>query len=249
MSLPEQIKAFVLLLLLGICPPSFAKDYIVEMIFFADRDETASNSMHASPRLVIPDLQNAILLDDDAIFHEFIPYPPEELTLVKQATALAKSGRYRVLHHIAWLQPGFTEKDALAVRIHAGKNYSGEFRQSSLFQADSSEPKSFVDQPLNELDDSVKVQPLVDQPLNELDGTVKVVLGRYLHVYTDLVYRQPASVDSTPDASGHSPILADFAVKTHRKMRSKELHYLDHPLLGILVEIRPVELEQEQDQQ
>ena len=30
-------------------------------------------------------------------------------------------------------------------------------------------------------------------------------------------------------------------INSHRRMRSKELHYIDHPLVGILIQINPVE--------
>ncbi len=224
----KQIKVPALLLLVGICPPLLAKDYIVEMIFFADKHEASSNSSQVFTGPVMPDTRGAILLNDDGLLHDFIPYPPETLTLVNQATALVESGRYKILQHVAWLQPGLTKEEAIAVRIHAGKDYSNEFKDRPSAQTDSGETN------------------VINQSLHELDGTVKVVLGRYLHVYTDLVYRLPHSMDatSTTNSLDHSPVLANFAIKTHRKMRGKELHYLDHPLLGILVEIRPVELEQ-----
>ncbi len=35
--------------------------------------------------------------------------------------------------------------------------------------------------------------------------------------------------------------LHGFNIKAHRKLRSGELHHLDHPLMGILVQIKPVE--------
>jgi hypothetical protein len=31
-------------------------------------------------------------------------------------------------------------------------------------------------------------------------------------------------------------------IKQRRRMRSNELHYIDHPLLGLLIKISPVEL-------
>jgi hypothetical protein len=31
-----------------------------------------------------------------------------------------------------------------------------------------------------------------------------------------------------------------FHMKNHRRMRSKELHYIDHPLVGMLIQINPV---------
>jgi hypothetical protein len=37
--------------------------------------------------------------------------------------------------------------------------------------------------------------------------------------------------------------IEEYPIKFHRRMRSKELHYLDHPLVGILVMAKPVEKE------
>jgi hypothetical protein len=60
-----------------------------------------------------------------------------------------------------------------------------------------------------------------------LDGTVKVTLSRYLHVYSDFMFE---------GAGVGQPV----RVRDHRRMRSRELHYIDHPLFGILVQITPV---------
>jgi hypothetical protein len=38
-----------------------------------------------------------------------------------------------------------------------------------------------------------------------------------------------------------APKTAYFELNESRRMRSKELHYLDHPAMGIIVKITPVE--------
>ena len=60
-----------------------------------------------------------------------------------------------------------------------------------------------------------------------IDGTLRVYLSRYLHVEVDLLH-QPGGLD-TP-----------VRLKTSRRMRSGELHYLDHPLFGLLVLVSPL---------
>ncbi|HEY9032743.1 MAG TPA: CsiV family protein, partial [Pseudomonadales bacterium] len=41
------------------------------------------------------------------------------------------------------------------------------------------------------------------------------------------------------------PPLANVAVmRQQRRLRSREIHYIDHPLFGLVVEIRPFELPQ-----
>ncbi len=55
-----------------------------------------------------------------------------------------------------------------------------------------------------------------------LSGLVRVTRGRFLHIDADLLLR---------DVNNAQPLRA----KLYRRMRSDELHYLDHPRLGIVV--------------
>jgi len=203
------IKPCFIVVLLFFSQAAISKDYIVEMIFFANIN-TGANSVHISNQALAPDLGGSISLNQGAQSNGFVPLTSDTFSLSGKADALNKSGKYHVLKHISWLQPGLAKENAISVRVHAGKNYKDEFNERAF----------------------------TNQPVNELDGTVKIVLGRYLHLFTDLVYRKTFSV-SSGDALGRDRVLADFPVKTHRKMRSSTLHYIDHPYLGILIEIRP----------
>lgn len=55
-----------------------------------------------------------------------------------------------------------------------------------------------------------------------LSGLLRVTRGRYIHIDTDLLLR---------DARSSVP----YRAQLRRRMRSGELHYLDHPKIGILV--------------
>ena len=55
-----------------------------------------------------------------------------------------------------------------------------------------------------------------------LSGLIRMTQGRYLHLDTDLVL-----IDSNTSQP--------YRIKLHSRMRSKELHYVDHPRLGILI--------------
>lgn len=68
---------------------------------------------------------------------------------------------------------------------------------------------------------------------SHIEGTVKVVLGRFLHFYANLDYHR--------SASNIAGVLPEYKISSHRRMRSQELHYIDHPLVGILVKATPVE--------
>ena len=76
----------------------------------------------------------------------------------------------------------------------------------------------------------------VDDTRPKVHGTVTVSLARYLQVDVDLLYSRPASGD--PAAPATAP--TRFRLVSERRMRSGELHYIDHPLFGLLILITPV---------
>ena len=65
-----------------------------------------------------------------------------------------------------------------------------------------------------------------------------MALSRFLHVYTDLALTKTG-------LSNFGYNLQSFIVKSHRRMRSRTLHYIDHPKLGMLMLITPYEPEQD----
>ena len=60
-----------------------------------------------------------------------------------------------------------------------------------------------------------------------------------------MIYQQPRK-DAVPERQDQaSPQYNVYPINFHRRMRSKELHYLDHPIVGILVKALPVEKQEE----
>jgi hypothetical protein len=80
---------------------------------------------------------------------------------------------------------------------------------------------------------------------NNIHGTIKIVLGRYLHIYTDMIYQQPRKDAALSLRGEQARLYKEYPIKSHRRMRSKELHYLDHPMVGILVMAMPVKKKEE----
>ncbi len=136
--------------------------------------------------------------------------------------SLRRSSLYTVLSHQSWVQP--IESEPTAVLIQAGRRYDDRF---------------------------------------EVEGTLSLTRSRFLHVQTNLWYTifEPRSGESNPFPAGFQSNLSDellsqypelvnverergqyFAAGTHlmfqsRRMRSDELHYIDHPLFGIVVRV------------
>lgn len=67
----------------------------------------------------------------------------------------------------------------------------------------------------------------------ELDGTITVSVARYLHIDTNLFLSKFKSED------GQQVLTQVIPMQQSRRMRSKELHYIDHPKFGILIYFTP----------
>lgn len=73
-----------------------------------------------------------------------------------------------------------------------------------------------------------------DGGLYEVEGTVSVTRGRYLHIDVQLWKNNLGPLIG----ERHSYI----ELRESRRMRSREVHYLDHPVLGMLVKIVPADV-------
>lgn len=71
-----------------------------------------------------------------------------------------------------------------------------------------------------------------------VDGLVRVAVERYLHLELDLRLHLPdlAEAGVSPDSDYG---VADIRLKEQRRMRSKELHFFDHPRFGVVALITP----------
>ncbi len=64
-----------------------------------------------------------------------------------------------------------------------------------------------------------------------IDGVVTLLPGFYLHADVDLVYFLPVSAENGAQL---------VRLKEKRRLRFDELHYLDHPLFGVLLRVTDV---------
>ena len=168
-------------------------NYRVELVLFTHRDAASQPVAHWPAREPLPGTANAIDLANPAA--GFRALGTDAFTLRDAAERMRRSGRYDIVGHYVWEQPGLGEKAAQPVRIVGGK--------------------------------------LAGQDVAQVEGAVTLILGRYLHIRSDLLLRMPALTGE------HH--WNEVRVQERRRMRSRELHYLDHPLLGMLVQITPVD--------
>ena len=72
----------------------------------------------------------------------------------------------------------------------------------------------------------------------EIQGLIELSLNRYLHVDVDFVWNDDPvrGAGDRMELTGQSR--GPIRFQASRRMRSGELHYLDHPKMGMLIEIR-----------
>lgn len=202
-----------------------ARDYKIEIILFAHTNspkQTISNR----PPLKVPD--NGLSLQNVEPGSAWQPVSEDQFILGGVARNLAASNKYRVLKHFAWRQPVVERRKALPIQISAGRDFTSAFPERTFRNTE------FNDQ---NLIDSQRKQTQI----RELAGTVTIAISQYIHLYTDLVYRQPVSMPPELRATlNRDQILVDHGIESHRRMRSGELHYIDHPLVGIIIEATPI---------
>lgn len=188
-----------------------------------------------------------------------------EFRLVDVVARLVESPRYEPLLHVAWRQPGVELGQAMPVWLRGGRIYGNEYtsidNQIELLETvprvASEEPGTdknfeFDEQTLEAMELQLLEQQALraHQGLYEFEGKITITLSRYLHAYTDLVFRRPRlSVDPVSSNVPQEQYLAAYAADTrilnnhrlqeHRRMRSKNLHYLDNPEFAMLILITP----------
>jgi len=192
---------------------AFAIDYKVEIILF----EHVNGGADIRSGLRFPRTGNAFGLTTDTAAQNDFTLLDSGYEMIEAAETIKNSGKYRLLQHFMWQQPGLDSDNAKAVRINVG-------RVSTMYIPESLQGLGkFVVA-------SANPQPGREREIRSttVNGTLKVRLGRFLHLETHLVY-----TDSERQTS--------FPLYQSRRMRSRELHYIDNPRFGILARIVPVE--------
>lgn len=118
---------------------------------------------------------------------------------------------------------------------------------SSLLAEINSGPDELVTPVVNPLltdIESVTKQQLIEPikpPQNwTIEGLLKVEVEHFLHITADFnVINMSLSEQATKQLTSTEPImLKSIRLEQNKRVRSKEIHYFDHPYMGIIVQIR-----------
>jgi hypothetical protein len=195
--------------------PGHAIDYDVEIIIF---EHVRNTSVGRSDTMLLPVVQGARRIPQQAQPGEPIQ-PLPELRLTAEADKIRQSESHRLVYHGGWRQPDFDRESAPYMQIAFGEPVNMVVERGD---PDSVFLQGFETAPLNSDGQLSQARSAT------IYGGIKVWVGRFLHFDTLLSY--------TPRGGTRS-----FAFQQDRRMRSRQLHYLDNPRLGIITKIFPVD--------
>lgn len=176
---------------------------------------------------------------------------PSELALGGIRQRLENANGYEVLYHFGWLQPGVGQSDSAFLPLPLDWKPPTRTASSPTASADATH------NPFGAVPEGTR-----------LFGAMQVYRGRYLHFVTDLRYvpdgyssalfrTRPAAEAEPPvtdpvlgNSDGLAPVAAlqplfpapaVMPLVQSRRMRRDEIHYVDHPRIGIIVQARRLE--------
>lgn len=162
------------------------------------------------------------------------------LQLSAQRKRLAGHANFKPVLHMAWRMPVYGPQQSKPLHLFAGENFAFKYPSQGL---EANADKWAI------------------------DGNFKIYLNHFLYVDSQLVIRkemtqeiiQPQQtvevindengvqiaspnlpLNDTPPAVIKQKVLKEILFDQNRRLRSEEIHYLDHPLMGIIVQIRKI---------
>ncbi|MBA1148854.1 hypothetical protein H0Z60_17530 [Ectothiorhodospiraceae bacterium WFHF3C12] len=239
--------------------------YTVEVIIF--RHWASADSERFRADLAAPAFERLTVLRGDGT-RAFRRLPGGELGLQGARERLERSPDYEVLDHFGWQQPALTEEEAISIALPLNWQPSPLTFDASIHSLgvpvitppEKPKPGSEAMNEAHSTGDAgttsgdgtntadatepAPVPGIFDELSRDtrLYGTLTLFRGRYLHIDADLRYRMRRYQASWTEREFQSgpPV---YVLTQRRRMRSGELHYLDHPALGLLIKVTPLEAE------
>lgn len=262
------MKKLIPLLLFFVALPTWAqRQFDIEVVVFkrAVNPEQTTESWPNNPSAIdmngVGSFANANFRARKGV--HILPYSSYKLN--NEVARLKKHAGFQVLLHKAWRQGDKGRLSAPTFHIQAGRDYSSRFNAdgSKKGAKQSTEvldgvTESSVPKALYELDG--KLQVYVEHYLYaDVEMDLKAPSVR------EVVLQDPISIDAVNSDVNEENVVADnqgvveaglmeqvaptvekqeflksYRIDQKRRMRSSETHFLDHPLMGVLIQVRRV---------
>lgn len=175
--------------------------------------------------------KNLIIYDNNNVF----PLIPEIAQLSEKSQTIRYAPEYQLLSYFGWIQKGLPKEQAKAVQLSFDEQNTQLSGKISVYLSRYLHTKihlESIEQVCRLIKDAqqdeIKIKVQTSASMKE--GETQAVSEE----------KEPKAVEEPQYHCQMEKIL----FHQQRKMRSRELHYIDHPVFGLLVEITPLEKEQ-----
>lgn len=248
------MKALISVFFLLVANSSFAEDmryYDVEVIVIENLSEKAKSSENWPLQVNLLQAEKTVQLGEP-VLGEWLPQDQEidlnlsykvlgskGLLLSEEVEKISESKTQRVIFHTAWRQPGLDKNQSLPIY------FKHEIATPPIIEEEVSE--NVLNSGIEQDSEVTAIQKQAPSP-SILEGILRVTLSRYLHLEAELILKNkipeiiksdnPFSVlDNVEERSEVEKQGVIHLKQKRRRIRSNELHYIDHPVLGILIRI------------
>ena len=183
---------------------------------------------------------------EDAPLRPYLALGQERRRLGGIYRRLRLSAEYRPLLHAAWLQPDLQGRSTRAVRLDSNLFEQSAATRPELSWTELAGGWSAPASPGLGRSEPPGWRPFYRPPELRYDGFVRLRSARFLHLDIDFAYFLAPDEDGSsaaPGATGAALALdgearAEYARLTEsRRVRLNEIHYFDHPLFGVIVQV------------
>lgn len=204
----------------------------------------------------------------DAESNDFEYLDSSHLQLVEQRKKLEKHASFKPIFHMAWRMPVKGPKASQPIHLFAGNNLALNIQKRQLEALTETEQSGNEQAPEKTEQLIADIAPLLTDKW-AIDGNFKVYLNHYLYINSQLIIRKEVSeniiqpepvieliddengvqiaaqndnmnTDEAPSKVEQHTVIKEVLFDQNRRLRSEEIHYLDHPLMGIIVQIRKI---------
>ena len=208
----------------------FAAVWQVDVLIYNDREAQNGLLTELPSEVSAPQHPRLLDIEDEAGLRAagIRLLPESQFGLQQQWSRLLNSKRFEPILQKTWLQQDPPAKNGPALRIHFGAALPMDRAPSNYYGAAEA-----PEQALYFGDTQPAIADSEPELIYTLDGSISLLLSRFLHLEADLAWTQA-------DRDG---VLGSYRLTESRRMRSGELHHLDSPRFGMLVQIRKTDYE------
>lgn len=222
--------------------------YAVEMVLFDQRAAIPDDDERWPVQPPLPAFDHPLVpvgQAQDIVGFDTLANNARDLNGIRRK--LANTNGYRVLAHVGWRQPGLARDKAPAVALPL------DWRPPRSVRAPTNPDEPWD---LSERLDSEGEpgNPFADVPAGtRLFGSLRAYRERYLHIQLDLRFapdgweRRSVSPDGKGERGGDRGLdrttnkPSTYVIQQRRRLRSGEIHYIDHPIVGVIAKLKPVD--------